>query len=69
MNFFHDITNPFTANDDKFADKLMLIPSIGSEMNDKRGKFSCRIQGWYYQSLNSSNILIFLKIEYLNFKF
>jgi len=44
-------------NDDKIKDKFMLIPSIGYEMNDKSGKFTLILNGWYYERLNSSRFL------------
>jgi len=52
--------HPFITDDDNVKnheDKFMLIPSIGYEMNDKSGKFTLILNGWYYERLNSSRFL------------
>jgi hypothetical protein len=52
--------HPFITDDDeaesnkKNHDKFMLIPSIGYEMNNKPGKFTLILNGWYYEPLASS---------------
>jgi hypothetical protein len=51
--------HPFTIDDAKVQsegknpDKFMLIPSIGYEINDKPGKFTLILNGWYYEPLDS----------------
>jgi hypothetical protein len=48
------ITDDDVKSDEKSQDKFMLIPSIGYQINDKPGKFTLILNGWYYERLNSS---------------
>ncbi|CAF0960752.1 unnamed protein product [Rotaria sordida] len=59
--------NPFTTNKNDTDSsgnpkkKFMLIPSIGYEMNDKPGKFTFILNGWYYKPVDSGFIKIIIK--------
>lgn len=53
----HD-EHPFFDDDDDDTkegnDKFMLIPSLGFESEDKPGKYSLFLSGWYHEPLESS---------------